>query len=195
MSFSRRLVDAFALACELHSEQRRKGTDVPYITHLMAVAALVGEYGGDEEQVIAALLHDAAEDQGGTATLERVRAEFGDRVAAYVEGCSDTFASPKPPWKERKTAFLQTLASREPGLKLIIAADKLHNARSIARDLDACGNDVWQRFTGGREGTLWYYAEAVRALSSSWTSPILREVADVVDKLHRKAQALSNEQE
>jgi GTP pyrophosphokinase len=184
------LAEAFAFAYELHGGQRRKGSDVPYVTHLMAVAALVGEYGGNEDQMVAALLHDAAEDQGGETALERIRERFGTVVADYVAGCSDTFSAPKPPWRERKEQFLRGLESASPDLRLIIAADKLHNVRSILRDLNACGNGVWDRFTGGRDGTLWYHAEAVRALAEGWSAPIVMELADAVDALHRKAEAL-----
>ncbi len=189
MPQSSRLAEAFAFADALHGDQRRKGSDVPYITHLMAVAALVGEHGGDEDQMIAALLHDAAEDQGGEGTLERIRLQFGPAVADYVAGCSDTFATPKPPWRTRKERFLQRIESAAPSLRLIVAADKLHNVRSILRDLEACGNSVWERFTGKRDGTLWYHAEAVQALAEGWPAPIVTELADAVDALQRTAEA------
>lgn len=185
--YSRQLAEAFALALDLHQDQCRKGSDVPYVTHLMAVASIVGEYAGTEAQVIAALLHDAVEDQGGPKTLERIRATFGDAVAEYVSACSDTDAHPKPPWRDRKADFLAQLAHAKPEVKLIVAADKLHNARCMTNDLHLLGNGVWKRFTGGRDGTLWYMGEAVRALASGWSHPILRELADAVDLLHRCA--------
>lgn len=187
VSYSERLVEAFAFTFELHRRQRRKGTEVPYLTHLLAVAALVGEHGGEEDQVIAALLHDAVEDQGGKETLERIRAKFGDTVASYVAGCSDSDTEPKPPWRERKEQYLATVTHASPQLKLIVAADKCHNVQSITRDLKTIGDSVWNRFRGGKEGTLWYYAEVVRALAQGWQHTLLGELAEAVDKLQRTA--------
>ncbi len=194
MEYSPRIVDAFALMYELHRTQVRKGSHVPYITHLMGVAAIVGRYGGDEDQFIAALLHDAVEDQGGLETLERIREAFGDTVAAYVEGCTDADTEPKPPWQERKEQFIASMAHASPDQRLIVAADKLHNARSIVSDMHEWGNGVWKRFKGGREGTLWYYSEMVRALSEGWSHRILRELAEEVDLLNRLAARLEKEQ-
>ena len=185
MSYSKEVVDAFALAHELHRGQVRKGSEAPYLTHLMAVAATVGEFGGTEQQVIAALLHDAVEDQGGRATLERIRARFGDDVATYVEGCSDTDTKPKPPWRQRKEAFIQRMTDAPHEIKLIVAADKLHNVRTLTTVLRQSGPSVWERFRGGHDGTLWYHAEMLRALATDWQNPILHEVADAIDRLHR----------
>jgi (p)ppGpp synthase/HD superfamily hydrolase len=187
MAYSDRVMEAFQLAFTLHRDQTRKKTDIPYITHLMAVAGIVGEFGGGENQVIAALLHDAVEDQGGPPTLERIRQQFGEEVAAYVQACSDTDASPKPPWLERKKDFLRRIATAAPATKLIVAADKLHNVRSILSDLKTVGNDVWRRFNGGRDGSLWYHAEVVRALAQDWPHPLINELATAVDALHRAA--------
>lgn len=185
MKYTSRVVDAFGFAYELHREQVRKGSRVPYITHLMGVAATVGNYGGSESQFIAALLHDAVEDQGGRQALDQIRDRFGDEVAGYVAGCSDSDVIPKPPWRERKEEFLKGIADAPPQLKLIIAADKLYNARAIMKTLRERGNATWDLFKGGREGTLWYYGEAVRALSANWSHPILEELAEAVDALHR----------
>ena len=187
MQYTARIVDAFALAFELHASQERKGTGVPYITHTMAAAATVGGYGGDEDQFIAALLHDAVEDQGGQDTLLRIRERFGERVAAYVLECSDSTTSPKPPWRERKERFIERIAGASPETKLIVASDKLHNARATVSNLGEIGNEVWQRFKGGRDGTLWYYTEVLRALGTGWAHPILRELAGAVDALNRYA--------
>lgn len=148
---------ALQMAHRLHRHQLRKGTRVPYLSHLLAVASLVLEAGGDEDQAIAALLHDAAEDQGGELILSEIEEQFGARVAGYVEACSDTLTSPKPPWRERKERYLARLAAEEGAARLISLADKLHNARSILADLRRVGAQAWQRFNGGREGTLWYY--------------------------------------
>lgn len=190
MEYSPRVVDAFKMMYELHRTQLRKGSHTPYIAHLMGVAALVGAFGGDEDQFIAALLHDAAEDQGGRETLARIEEAFGDTVAEYVAGCSDTYESPKPPWDERKEQYLETLARADAKVRLIVAADKLHNAREVVTNLHERGNDVWRIFKAGREKTLWFYAESVRALSRGWSHSILRELADAVDVLHREADRM-----
>ena len=193
MEYSPRIIDAFAYALELHDGQARKLSAVPYITHLMAVAAIVGEHGGDEDQLIAGLLHDAAEDQGGLETLAAIRERFGDTVAGYVEGCTDSYTIPKPPWRARKEAFLERLEDAPPEVKLIVAADKLHNARATITALREKGNAIWGEFRGGRDDTLWYYAELVRVLAKGWSHPALRDLADAVDALHRRAQALGYE--
>lgn len=190
MPYTNRLSEAFAFAEALHRKQHRKGSDVPYITHLMAVAAIVGEQSGDEDQVIAALLHDAVEDQGGQATLEVIRERFGDDVAHYVLGCSDAHSEPKGPWLERKQTFLSDLKAAPPTVKLIVAADKLHNVRTLVNDLYKVQNALWGRFSGGRDGTLWYYQEALRALAVGWEHPILRELHEVVEHLNRLAEEL-----
>ena len=127
--------EAVAFAVELHREQPRKGTGVPYVSHLFSVAALVLEHGGTEEQAIAALLHDAVEDQGGKPTAEVIRARFGDSVADIVEGCTDTDVSPKPPWRERKEAYVARVRREPVHVRLVSAADKLHNARTMVTDL------------------------------------------------------------
>ena len=183
MPVSPRLSDAFALARALHANQTRKGSGIPYITHLMSVAALVGEYGGNEDQMIAALLHDAVEDQGGRPTLRRIRTAFGDAVANLVDGCSDADTVPKPPWRARKQAFIDQTRSAAPPLKLVIAADKLHNLLSIARDVENHGPEVWNRFRGKRDGTVWYHEEIVRALAENWEHPILAPLAEAVERM------------
>lgn len=183
MTYTGRIVEAFTLTWELHAAQKRKGSGVPYITHLMSVAAIVGEFGGDEDQFIAALLHDAVEDQGGLAVLDQVRETFGGRVADLVWGCSDAHEDPKPPWQERKENHIAEVADDGPDLKLIVAADKLHNARSIVTDLRHDGPCVWNRFSGGRDGTLWYYREMLKALRTDWDHPILIELAMTIDEM------------
>ena len=185
-----RLAAAFGLAAELHAAQTRKGSDIPYITHLMAVAGLVGEYDGTEDDMIAALLHDAVEDQGGLETLEHIRRLFGDDVAKSVEACSDAFEVPKPPWRERKEQFIAAVHSAPHAVKLIVAADKLHNMRTLIRDLRMHGPHVWQRFTKGEEGTLWYHREMVAALEAAWRHPILIELRDALHELEETAADL-----
>ena len=194
MEYSERVVEAFALMYELHRTQLRKGSRTPYITHLLGVASLVGGHGGDENQFIAALLHDAVEDQGGRETLEKIRAEFGDDVAGLVLACSDADTDPKPPWQERKDQFLESVRKADGRVKLIVAADKLHNSRELAGHLLDRGPEVWKIFKAGKERTLWFQAEILKALEQGgWRHPILRELNDAVDMLHRTAQRVERE--
>jgi GTP pyrophosphokinase len=148
---------AFLFAAEKHKGQTRKASTIPYIAHLMGVASLVLEAGGDEDLAIAALLHDVVEDCGGVPMLKEVRRRFGKRVAAIVDGCTDADTDPKPPWRERKEQYLRHLKTADADARLVSAADKLNNVRSILSDYRAVGESVWSRFKGGREGTLWYY--------------------------------------
>ncbi len=179
--FERALVYAF----QLHRNQTRKGTNTPYIAHLLGVAALVIEDGGDEDQAIAALLHDAVEDQGGLATLEKIRAEFGDRVARIVEGCTDAVTLPKPPWRRRKEVYLNHLAEAPAEVRRVSLADKLNNARSILADLRQIGDDVWKRFNGGKEGTLWYYRSLVGIFREEVDGRMVIELNEVVNEIER----------
>jgi (p)ppGpp synthase/HD superfamily hydrolase len=151
--FERALVYAF----RKHAGQPRKGTEVPYISHLLGVTGLVLEAGGDEDLAIAALLHDVVEDCGGRPVLAEIRRKFGKRVASIVEGCSDSLGDPKPPWRERKVRYLAHLRSADRDERLVSAADKLHNARTILDDYRDFGEPIWERFKGKRDGTLWYY--------------------------------------
>jgi (p)ppGpp synthase/HD superfamily hydrolase len=155
--FERALIYAF----RKHLGQGRKGTKVPYISHLLAVAGLVLEAGGDEDLAIAALLHDVVEDCGGRPMLRGIRRRFGKRVANIVEGCSDSFESPKPPWRERKEQYLAHLRAAGSDERLVSAADKLHNASTILRDYREFGEPIFERFQGKRDGTLWYYRSLV----------------------------------
>jgi (p)ppGpp synthase/HD superfamily hydrolase len=169
-----RFNEAFLLAAEKHATQTRKKTSVPYLSHLMAVAALVLEAGGDEDQAIAGLLHDVVEDCGGEAMLAEVRRRFGDRVARIVDGCTDAYTIPKPPWKQRKLTYLEHLVHADDDIRLVSAADKLHNARTILADLRQHGASAFDRFAGGRDGTLWYYGEVVNVLGSRSNRPCSR---------------------
>ena len=146
MSLSTRFEEALILATRLHAGQVRKGTTIPYIAHLLGVTSIVLEHGGDEEEAIAALLHDAAEDQGGKAILEDIRGRFGYGVAEIVEGCTDAWTDPKPPWRERKQAYVAALRRASASVRLVSSADKLHNARAILGDYRALGEAVWERF-------------------------------------------------
>lgn len=180
---SSRFEQALIYALRLHNSQSRKGSKIPYLSHLLAVTALVLEDGGDEDMAIAALLHDAVEDQGGLKTLEEIRQRFGERVASIVEGCSDSFTAPKPPWKERKYAYLQRLRNETPEVRKVSLADKLHNARTILRDLRHQGPAILDRFSGGRKGTLWYYRTLANLFAELDNSPLAEELARVVSEI------------
>ncbi len=188
MEYSPRILEAMALMYALHARQQRKGGGIPYITHLLAVASLVGEHGGDEDQFIAALLHDAVEDQGGLETLGQIQDQFGLRVAGYVQACTDTHVQPKPPWRERKEAHLADMAQAPPEVKLILASDKLHNARTILANLATDGEAFWDRFNGGKAGSLWYYTASLQALGTDWQHPLLHELAQTVRRIQHLAE-------
>ena len=161
MELTERFTSALEYAAQLHRTQVRKGGDVPYMSHLLAVAGLVMEHGAHEDEVIAALLHDAIEDQGGAPTREAIRARFGDRVVAIVDGCTDTEVTPKPPWRARKDAYLDHLRTAEPPVRLVSAADKLHNARMLLADFRSSGDELWRRFNASQAEILWFYREVV----------------------------------
>ena len=160
---TKRFIDALEFAAKKHRRQNRKGTTVPYVSHLLSVAGLVLESGGDEDLAIAGLLHDAVEDAEGISGEEMsvlIRSEFGDRVANIVDGCSDAKSSPggsKPPWKSRKEAYIEHLKSASNDVLRVSIADKVHNARSIATDQDRFGEEVWTRFTSTSGESRWYY--------------------------------------
>jgi GTP pyrophosphokinase len=161
-----RFNDALVYAAELHSTQNRKKTSIPYISHLLAVASIALEHGADEDEAIAGLLHDAVEDQGGPPTLTAIRERFGDKVAHIVHACSDTDKTPKPPWRERKEAYVLHVGEACPSVRLVSASDKLHNARAILADYRTHGEDLWPRFNaGGAEDVVWYYRSLVSSFS------------------------------
>ena len=180
-----RLQRAFRYAAEKHAGQTRKQTAVPYLSHLMAVASLVLEAGGDEDMAIAALLHDVVEDCGGMPRLREIRKQFGPRVAKIVEGCTDSFGEPKPEWIERKKDYLREVKHADAETRLVSASDKLHNVRTILADYRQDGEAIWRRFSGKKEGTLWYY----RALSDEYRrrnpNRITRELEIAVAELER----------
>ncbi|HTP25703.1 MAG TPA: HD domain-containing protein [Anaeromyxobacteraceae bacterium] len=181
-----RFRDAMVEALRLHARQERKGSRVPYMTHLLGTAAAVLHFGGDEDQAIAGLLHDAAEDQGGQPTLEAIRQKFGERVAEIVEGCTDTFEEKKPAWKPRKQAYIAKLAQEPKHVLLVSAADKLDNARAIVADLRQSGAKVWSRFNGGID-SLWYYRALVEAYQQAKVGPIALELEAAVSEMERLA--------
>ncbi len=185
MRLSERFRDALSYAAALHADQQRKASGEPYLTHLLAVSAIVLEYGGSEDEAIAALLHDAVEDQGGAATALEIRRRFGPAVAAIVEGCTDTAETPKPPWQARKEAFIASLRTAPHSVRLVSAADKLHNARSIVREYRRQGDSLWSHFRGGRDGTLWYYRAIVETLRQAGDHPLIDELERTVAELDR----------
>ncbi len=187
LAYGEKFEDALVYATRLHRDQIRKGTEVPYVTHLLAVASIVGEDGGTEDEVVAALLHDAPEDRGGKERLEEIRGRFGNEVAEIVDGCTDTYEDPKPEWRPRKEAYVAHVAEASPSIRLVSAADKLHNARSILADLRAVGDELWDRFTGGKEGTLWYYRALVEAYAGAGSNPVVEEL----DRVVREIEALA----
>jgi (p)ppGpp synthase/HD superfamily hydrolase len=178
-----RFLRAFLFAAEMHAGQGRKASTVPYIAHLMGVASLVLEAGGDEDLAIAALLHDVVEDCGGTPMMKEVRRRFGKRVANIVEGCTDTDIDPKPPWRARKENYLRNLRNADQDTRLVSAADKLHNVRSTLTDYWEAGESIWARFNGGRDGTLWYYRALLDELLQRKPNRITRELELAVNEL------------
>lgn len=184
---TKRYVDALAYAARLHRSQVRKGSGVPYIAHLLSVSALVLEHGGSEDQAIAALLHDSVEDQGGAATRAEIAARFGEHVACLVDGCTDTDQTPKPPWQQRKDDYLAHLEHADPEVLLISLADKLHNARSVLDDYRAQGEAVWERFKGGRAGSLWYYRALADIFARRGHPVLTAELERVVREIERLA--------
>jgi (p)ppGpp synthase/HD superfamily hydrolase len=185
---NRELGERFDLALDMahryHGAQKRKGAETPYFGHLLGVASLVVDEGGDEDEAIAALLHDAPEDQGGVETLDEIGRVFGDRVREIVLRLSDTFEDPKPPWRKRKEDYLSHLREEDDRSVLLVSiADKLHNARSIALDLADDGEAVWDRFTGAKEGSLWYYRELSAIFDRSFPGALADELRLTVRRI------------
>ncbi|MDF0668875.1 MAG: HD domain-containing protein [Nitrospira sp.] len=181
---SHRFEDALVFTTRLHVTQTRKGTEIPYIAHLLAVSSLVISHGGDEDEAIAGLLHDAVEDQGGKPTLERIRARFGECVADIVKGCTDTDVQPKPPWRERKERYLHHLSAASSSIKLVAAADKLDNVRAIIADYRNLGDSIWVRFNAGKTDQQWFYRGCVTALEGG-PQALIRELDVAVEGLER----------
>jgi (p)ppGpp synthase/HD superfamily hydrolase len=190
-----RFASALTYAHDVHQGQRRKGSGIPYIAHVLGVAAIAMEYGADEDEAIGALLHDAAEDGGGEATLAEIRARFGDAVGDIVLGCSDSLVEDpedKLPWRERKENYLAHLEHASPSVCLVSAADKLHNVRAIIRDYHQFGDDIWLRFHGRREGTLWYYETVAHTLVRRYYSQLSRDLQLTVDQLLALVEITNN---
>ena len=182
-SLTARFEEALVFAFQLHKNQYRKQSRIPYISHLLAVTAIVLESGGSENQAIAALLHDAVEDQGGFDTLQEIKSRFGEEVGIIVEGCTDAYISPKPDWKERKTAYLEMIKQAEDTVLLVSLADKIHNARSILRDLQSNEINIWDKFNGGKEGTLWYYQSLAEIFEGCPYQDLVAELRRIIEKI------------
>lgn len=181
--------EALALAAHLHREQRRKGTSIPYLSHLLAVSSLVLEAGGDEDQAIAGLLHDSLEDQSEQTSYADLRDRFGPGVADVVRACSDTEVVPKPPWRQRKQAYLEHLETADPQVLLVSRADKLHNARAILTDLREQGQQLWTRFSADRQDQLWYYRSLAEVFTRRLPTPQSQELARTVEAIAQVAAA------
>lgn len=187
-----RFAAALSFATHLHATQFRKGTGVPYVSHLLAVTAISIEHGADEDEAIAAVLHDAIEDQGQHETKRRIGELFGATVLQIVVDCSDTDAVPKPPWRERKARYHAHVQRASPSARLVSMSDKLHNARSLIADLREQQDTLWQRFNAGRDESLWNYRELVAAYRLGHAARpdprlprLLGELERTVDELHR----------
>ncbi|MGA7623217.1 MAG: HD domain-containing protein [Candidatus Acidiferrales bacterium] len=182
---SARFQRALVYAARIHSRQSRKGTTRPYMGHLLGVTSIVLTQGGDEDEAIAALLHDAVEDQGGKPRLRDIQREFGARVARIVEGCTDSDSTPKPPWLTRKKSYLQHLLIADSSVRLVSAADKVYNARETLADFRSHRDTLWKRFKGGKRGTLWYYREVAKVLRRRGPQELGAELDRIVKELTR----------
>lgn len=187
-----RFTDAFAYALDVHGEMKRKGTEIPYMAHLMGVTSLVLQYGGTEDEAIGALLHDAAEDAGGHDRLADIETRFGPHVSAIVHGCSDSFETPKRPWLERKREYIDHVASVSASAILVSVADKIHNVGSIIADYRTDGDALWARFNpdAGKTGTVWYYRSLVTAYRATAASGPHTRAVDDLDRLVRQLEEM-----
>jgi (p)ppGpp synthase/HD superfamily hydrolase len=192
MKLSPRFEDALAHACKVHAGMMRKGTSIPYVSHVLGAASIALEHGATEDEAIGALLHDAAEDAGGAPVIDEIRTLFGSAAADIVAGCSDTFETPKPEWRKRKEDYIARLASASSSVRLVSASDKLHNVRAIISDYRQIGDTLWSRFNGGREGTLWYYralADRFQVLSHNRLAAELELAVQELERLTTPAMA------
>lgn len=183
-----RFQDALVYTCTIHDGQIRKKTGMPRVAHLISVAGLVLEHGGTEDEGIGALLHDAVEDAGGWPRLDDIQLRFGDAVTALVRGCTESDITPRPPWRERKQAYVQHLMHGSDSIQFIAAADKLHNARALRRGLAADGDRIWEKYKGGRAGTIWYYRALIEVLRRRAPGQLISELTRVVDEIEELAR-------
>jgi (p)ppGpp synthase/HD superfamily hydrolase len=185
-TLTRRFDEAFVYTHEAHASQTRKGNGAPYLGHLMGVASIVIDDGGSEDEAIAALLHDAAEDRGGRERLADIRARFGDAVAGIVEDCTDSWTEPKAPWAERKRQYAEHARTLAPASLRVSAADKVHNAYAILRDLRNIGDAVWTRFNANADDILAYYQSLVRAYREAGGGRLVDELDRIVRAIERE---------
>jgi (p)ppGpp synthase/HD superfamily hydrolase len=186
-----RFQEAITYASRIHAAQVRKGTRVPYLSHILGVASLVLEAGGDEDQAIAALLHDAVEDQPrGGKTAKEIERKFGDHVLEMVLACTDAMTHPKRPWIERKREYIARARTHAPDARLVSLADKLHNTRAILADYRRVGDKVWERFSASRDEALWYYRSLVQVYTETGEDEgLLRAMDRVVGQLESSGGA------
>lgn len=183
MHLSPRFDQALHYAVLIHAGQLRKGTEIPYLSHLLGVASIALEYGANEDEAIGALLHDAGEDAGGRGRIEDIRQRFGNEVAEIVAGCTDADVIPKPAWRKRKAGYIAHIPTASAAVRLVSASDKLHNARAILRDYRVHGEELWPRFTGGKEGTFWYYRALIAAFCAAENNQLVEELQRVVAEI------------
>src|SRR5437773_4938040 len=188
MKLSKKFEEALVYATRAHGDQMRKKTGIPFIAHILGVAAIAMEYGANETEAIGALLHDAVEDCGGAKRLRDIERKFGKDVAKIVDGCTDTDQTPKPPWRDRKEAYVAHVRHAPMSTKLVSASDKLHNVRAILMDYRQEGEKLWSRFNGGKQGALWYY----RALGNAFTGKRIQPLVQEIDRTLTKLELLSN---
>ena len=188
MKLSEKFEEALVYATQAHGNQMRKKTGIPFVAHILGVTAIALEYGASETEAISALLHDTVEDCGGADRLRDIREKFGDDVAGIVDGCTDTYETPKPPWLERKRAYIEHLKDSDSSTRLVSASDKLHNTRAILAELRRHGTDVFDRFGGKKDGTLWYYRTLVTAFREHGNhTDLIGELDRVVTEIEKLA--------
>jgi GTP pyrophosphokinase len=185
-TLSARFDDALKYAHDVHRQQVRKGNQSPYFSHLMGVASIVLDDGGTEDETIGALLHDAAEDHGGRARLDEIRTRYGDAVAKIVEDCTDSWETPKKPWMERKRQYIAHASALSPSSLRVSAADKVHNAYAILRDLRNTGDQVWDRFSAPADDVIAYYESLVKAFRHSGGGRLVDELDRIVKGIQRE---------
>jgi (p)ppGpp synthase/HD superfamily hydrolase len=187
---TQRFAQGLAMAIEAHDQQYRKGTSIPYVSHPMAVASIALEYGADEDQAIAALLHDVVED-AGAIFIERIQSSFGDRVLNIVMGCTDGIADnngKKAEWMQRKASYIEHLKNASDDVILVSGADKLHNARAIVSDIECIGELVFKRFSATKQQTLWYY-QSLSQMFKLRNAPMHQALTRAVEQMHQLCEA------
>jgi len=187
MNLSSKFDQALQYAVLVHAGQKRKDTNIPYLAHLLGVVSIALEHGANEDEAIGALLHDAGEDAGGVGRIDDIRHRFGQASADIVAGCTDSVVVPKLPWRARKEAYIAHLPKASTSVQLVSASDKLHNARAILRDFRRLDDEIWSRFTGGKDGTLWYYRSLVTAFHQADNNELIEELDRVVTAVEQLA--------